>query len=113
MITTISEDFYRSLSPTSTLISIENFNLKVEGAGGYTLPYLGYIECGLQIPFLGQQIIEVPALVVPTTDYSLNIPVVVGTNAIKICRKSVQTLLISQMNGKKHFYRYNKVVLEL
>ena len=87
MITTISEDFYRSLSPTPTLISIENFNLKVEGAGGYTLPYLGYIECGLQIPFLGQQIIEVPALVVPTTDYSLNIPVVVGTNAIKICRE--------------------------
>ena len=87
MITTISEDFYRSLSPTPTLISIENFNLKVVGAGGYTLPYLGYIECGLQIPFLGQQIIEVPALVVPTTDYSLNIPVVVGTNAIKICRE--------------------------
>ena len=87
MITTISEDFYRSLSPTPTLISIENCNLKVEGAGGYTLPYLGYIECGLQIPFLGQQIIEVPALVVPTTDYSLNIPVVVGTNVIKICRE--------------------------
>ena len=51
------------------------------------MPYLGYIEYGLQLPFLGQQIIEVPALVVPTTDYNSNIPEVVGINAIKICRE--------------------------
>ena len=84
MITTISEEYYRNLNPQPTLLSLDT--LTVETAGGYTLPYLGYIECTLHVPFLGQQDIEVPALVVPSTEYNLKVPVVVGTNAIKLCR---------------------------
>ena len=86
MITTISEDLYKSLTPLPQLNSLDDFNLKVEGAGGHNLPYCGYIECMIQVPFLDDQEIEVPALVVPTTQYSLRVPVVVGTNAIKQCR---------------------------
>ena len=86
MITTISEEFYKSLSPPPVLNSLTDFNLSVEGAGGNFLPYSGYIECTFEVPCLGAQEIHVPVLVVPTTQYSLKVPVVVGTNVIKQCR---------------------------
>ena len=86
MVTTISEDFYQSLTPLPTLLSLDDFNLSVQAAGGHTLPYSGYIECILQVPFLGNQNIEVPLLVVPSTEYTLKVPIVIGTNVIKYCR---------------------------
>ena len=73
MVTTISEDFYQSLTPLPTLLSLDDFNLSVQAAGGHTLPYSGYIECILQVPFLGNQNIEVPLLFVPSTEYTLKV----------------------------------------
>ena len=81
-ITTISEDLYKSLLPIPELRPLTD--LKVEVAGGYTLPYSGYIECAIGVPFLEKEI-YIPALIVPTTDYSLKVPVVVGTNVIREC----------------------------
>ena len=59
-------------------------DLKIEEAGGYTLPYSGYIECVIGVPFLEKEI-YIPALIVPTTSYSLKVPVVIGTNVIREC----------------------------
>ena len=67
-------------------MSLDSFNLTVETAGGNTLPYLGYIECRIKVPYIRELESEVPVLVVPTTEYGLTVPVVVGTNAIKLCK---------------------------
>ena len=85
-ITTVCEEFYQSLSHRPELKSLSDFDLEVECAGGNMLPYTGYIEASLQVPFLPHSDIEVPVLVVPTTEYSLKVPVVIGTNVIRQCR---------------------------
>ena len=68
------------------MYSVEDLGIKVEAAGGHNLSYLGAIACEIEVPFLGNQSIETGALVLPTTDYSLNVPVIVGTNTITPCR---------------------------
>ena len=86
-IKTILEEFYNSLDPKPNFIDIGEFNLKIEAAGGNSVPYSGCIRCLLQVPFLGGHVIAIGALVVPTTDYNLEVPVIVGTSAIEVCRK--------------------------
>ena len=49
-ITAIFEDLYKSLWQIPELPPLTD--LKVELAGGYTLPYSGYIECAIGVPFL-------------------------------------------------------------
>ena len=85
-ITTVSEDFYNSLTPKPILYSVNELGIRVEAAGGHTLSYLGAIAVNIEVPFLGKQVIETGALVLPTMDYSMNVPVIVGTNAIAKCR---------------------------
>ena len=82
MITTLSAEFYNSLDPKPDSVDIGHFNLKIEAAGGNTVPYSGCIGCTLQVPFLGGHVIEIGTLVVPTTDYNLKVPLIVRTNAI-------------------------------
>ncbi|MEW8545548.1 MAG: retropepsin-like aspartic protease, partial [Candidatus Thiodiazotropha sp.] len=92
MITTISEDFYNSLRPLPDLNSLSKLDdFSVEGAGGHNLPYCGYIECTVEVPFLAGQSFEVPVLVVPTTQYGLRVPVVIGTNIIRQCSERSQS----------------------
>ena len=86
MITTVSEEFYETLSPKPKLSSLTDFNLSIQGAGGNNLPYSGYIEAVIQVPFIEGTDIDVPVLVVPTTEFNLKVPVVIGTNVIKQCR---------------------------
>ena len=86
-ISIISEEFYNSMNPKPVLYSIKEMGLKVEGAGGHILSYMGAIACTLAVPFLQNQVIETAALVLPTTEYSLKVPVIVGTNAINKCRE--------------------------
>ena len=61
--------------------------MKIEATDGNSAPYSGCISCPLQIPFLDGHVIELSALVIPKTDYNLEVPVIVGTNAIEVCRK--------------------------
>ena len=90
-IKTISDDFYNSMSPKPVLYSIEKLGLKIEGAGGHILSYMGAIACSLEVPFLQNQLIETAALVLSTTDYSLKVPVIVGTNAINRCKEKCES----------------------
>ena len=83
--TTISEEFYESLNPLSELMSITSLNLRIEGAGGNTVPYSGCIACTVKVPFLPERETDILALVVPTTQYNLKVPVVAGTNIIGKC----------------------------
>ena len=85
--TTITEEFYNSLNPRPILYTTEDLNLDLYGAGGNKIPLLGAIEATFEVPFLPNHEIEVPVVVVPTTDYGQQIPVIIGTNAINKCRE--------------------------
>ena len=54
MVTTISEEFYKTLSPLPPLYDVQ---LKVEGAGGNAIPHLGCMECFVEVPFLAEEVI--------------------------------------------------------
>ena len=72
------------MNPKPKLGSIDDFQLTIEGAGGYKVPYAGYIWCTIEVPFLPSQKLEVPVLIVPSSEYSLEVPVIIGTNVIDI-----------------------------
>nr|XP_034334873.1 uncharacterized protein LOC117692026 [Crassostrea gigas] len=55
------------------------FQLNVYGANGSELPFLGYIEASVKLPFL-QEPLFVPVLVTKTSDYSSKIPVIVDSS---------------------------------
>lgn len=86
MVTTVSEEFYNSLTNKPELHNISEFQLNVYGANGSELPFLGYIEASVKLPFL-QEPLFVPVLVTKTSDYSSKIPVIVGTNVIRYCKE--------------------------
>ena len=54
MITSISESFYDSLKAKPPLRDITEFGLSVLGASGSQMPYKGYIEADISVPFLGK-----------------------------------------------------------
>ena len=89
-ITSVSESFYKSLDPVPELGDIKDFDidLSVQGAAGNNLPYKGYIETQVSVPFLSNRVLDVPILVVSDTDYNLQVPVIIGTNIIDRCKSA-------------------------
>jgi hypothetical protein len=51
MVTSISEEFYQSLQPLPALHELTEFGLSVESATGADVPYKGYIEADISVPF--------------------------------------------------------------
>ena len=76
-ITHVSEAFCQAkgiqINPLSHLVEIE-------GTGGDSIKFVGYIEAKLTLP-LGSQTFEIDdqLLVLPSTDYQRRVPVVIGT----------------------------------
>ena len=89
MVTTVSEEFYRSLIPRPELHG--DFKLSLQGPDGSLLKYFGIIIVKIELSFI-DELMYVPALVVPNTDYNFKVPIIVGTNAIREaqvqCKKS-------------------------
>ena len=56
--------------------------LELEGTGGSTIPYLGFVEVNLQIPGIQCYNEDVLLLVIPTMTCSKMVPVVVGSKII-------------------------------
>ena len=80
MISSISEQLCRSLAfpvyPLGDLIHIE-------GAGGHSIPYLGYAEVHLTLNGLsGSPSIDALFLVMPSTPYNEKVPFLIGTNVL-------------------------------
>ena len=66
--------------------------VRVEGVGGHTLKYLGYVVAKLEISDL-QQDFEAMFLVVPDIGYNTTTPVLIGTNILQhVARSSHDTL---------------------
>ena len=90
MISTVTEEFLENLEPKPEMLPLENFDLDIKVAGGYSLPYKGYVTVNVTVPFLKNEQMDVPMLVVPLTEYTENVPVIIGTNIIRRF-KSVST----------------------
>ena len=81
-VTTISEDFFNSLSPTPRIVPLSALKLNLEGPDRRKLPYLSCILARIMVPFCSVPI-TVLALVVPNTRYNSQVPVLIGTNVIE------------------------------
>ena len=68
------------MDPTPPIVPEQAVNLK--GPDGRTIPYMHCIEVSVEVDFMPGIELVVPALVVPTTEYHKEVPVIVGTNII-------------------------------
>lgn len=64
----------------------------------------------MKIPSISDREGIVPLLIVPSTEYSKNVPVIIGTNLITLVSK--QSMTHFQMNGKMHSMYCQKHQLE-
>ena len=74
------------MTPPPPWVSLRDIDIHIEGAGGHRIPYMGIVLITIGAQFLGEEKVKCLALVVPTTRYSLDVPVIVGTNAIRDCK---------------------------
>lgn len=90
-VSTISEDFYNTHMSHLPLQPLQDL-IDIECAGGQNLPYQGYVDLIVTVEEAGME--EQPALVLvtPTTRYSAQVPVILGTNVLSHfqsnCRKT-------------------------
>ena len=88
MVTSVSESFYRSLEPQPELHELSEFGLTVKSATDTELPFIGYIKADISVPFLSNFECCIPLLVVPDTDYNVKVPIIVGTNIIRLFKET-------------------------
>lgn len=83
-VTTISDTFHASHLSFLPVRPIHCL-LEIEGAGGQTVPYLGYVEANLTFPHTvtGTEVeLTVLALIVPECHFNSKTPLLVGTNVL-------------------------------
>lgn len=90
----MSESFFRKNYSKDDLEPLSELN--VTGAGGHSIPYLGFVRVNVELP---EEVVGVREktqtlmLVCPDTEYSILVPVIVGTNTMRnfasICRQMV------------------------
>lgn len=80
-VTTVSKQFYDSLNPKPPTAEIEELVLK--GPDGRSIPYLKCIVVTVAANFLPDKEVDALALIVPTTAYHAEVPIVIGTNVIR------------------------------
>jgi len=78
-ITTISHSFFVKHFPDVTIQKCSQL-LRVEGAGGNSLPYSGFSEVCISLGTISQR---VPVLIVQDTSYNTMVPVLLGTNFLQ------------------------------
>ena len=86
MVTTLSESFFTKLSPTPEICSSTDFSVK--GANDASIPYSGYAVLSLSVPNFPSEKASVPVLIVNDTDYSVSVPLIIGTNVISYFKRN-------------------------
>ena len=102
-ITSLAYSFYCENLSDIPLQDISNL-LKVESAGGFSLPYEGFIEVTLSIPVSDVENFEitVPILIVPDTNYNKNVPLLIGTNVLNFLTKFENTTNVQSLKCALH-----------
>ncbi|XP_046557792.1 uncharacterized protein LOC124266991 [Haliotis rubra] len=81
MVSTVSEGYHKSSLSHLPLKALTDFEVEVMAAGDNILPYTGYIEANIYIPFINKNF-TLPLLVTGDTEYNRRVPLVIGTNLI-------------------------------
>ena len=68
---------------------MSDFHLNITGASGSKIPYIGYIKVEVNIPHFECDSTIVPILIVPLTEYSGQVPVIIGTNIISTIKAHI------------------------
>ncbi len=95
MISSMSESFYREHLGHLALHPLDDI-LNLQGAGGHSLPYSGYVEATLKFPLglqparFGLEPGRVLLLVVPDTVYNRGVPLLIGTNILQCLRDDLK-----------------------
>ncbi len=87
MVIVLSEVFWRKHLPTLSLKPIGDF-LKTEGFGIFSVPYLGYIHVTISFAGVDEQTCSV--LIAPDTPYNQKVPLLVGTNLLRVLEEDLQ-----------------------
>jgi len=87
MVTTVSSTFYESYLKQQHPLEKVDMVLSIEGAGGQRVPYLGVTELSFRLPDSDMEDLWIPALVVSDTSFSLRVPMIVGTNVLKVLKE--------------------------
>ena len=92
-VSTLANWFYQKHCSSETLYSCSSL-LRVEGADGNKLPYLGFVVCDITLPLTGSDVfcISIPVLVVPDTPYNASVPFLMGTNYLSKVPPDTATL---------------------
>ena len=72
MVTSFAEELQLEIKPLKTILDIE-------GTGGGTVPYHGYVECRLQLPQIKKFDVDVLMLVIDDSAYGMRVPIQIGT----------------------------------
>ncbi len=99
-VSTISDTFYRNYLSHLELHSLDDI-LQVECADGASLPYLGYIKAGVTVSGVTTDVAtDCLFLVVPSSNYSSRVPILIGTNILQIfmldCQASYGTQFLQK-----------------
>ena len=89
MVCNISETFYKEYLRQAFPLQDLDRILQIEGAAGQLVSYLGYIEVDIAIPGTSIEFFA-PVLVVPDTEYSKEIPLLIGTNVLRVIEERKQ-----------------------
>ncbi len=84
-VTCVAESFYKQYLRHRGITSMGNL-IRVEGAAGQIVPYIGYIEIDVQFPKSAcgtDAVVAVLALVCPDQAYNARLPLLVGTNVLR------------------------------
>jgi hypothetical protein len=84
----VSEGFYHeNLACQHPLNSLGSLNIRIEGAGGQPLHYIGYTVADVKLPKM-KSTYEALLFICPDTNYSSKVPVLIGTNILDRCFES-------------------------
>ncbi|KAL0147878.1 hypothetical protein M9458_056837, partial [Cirrhinus mrigala] len=86
-VTTITSEFWQR-HPVLCTQELQQSDITIEGAAGQPVSYVGVLCINLK--FLGRVYANVPSFVVPVTEYRSCVPLLIGTNVIKVSRKDLQ-----------------------
>lgn len=93
-ITSISESFYKKHLSDCVIRPMESL-LRVVGAAGQDVPFLGYVEVEVEFPEEESGLcssVQALILVVPDNAYNQRVPLVIGTNIVRECKDRCEEL---------------------
>ena len=98
-ITSIAQSFHKKHLRNCTVKSLDDL-VRVVGAGGQDVPFLGYTNVKIQFPVKDVGIessFDTLVLVVPNNEYNQRVPLIVGTNLVRQCKQRCE------LEGGKRF----------